>query len=136
MTTTTYHILEESVSIILDPARWTVGTFARDDYGAQCTATSRVACSWCALGIVDFITYKLTRTMPINRDGLRTDATEYLNKAVSILFGPSYSIAKVNDDLGWNAVIRMYALALKIVSGEEIDEEEERAAVGSPTRPS
>jgi len=96
------NLLEDARSRTADPARWTQGALARDGAGISCNypGSGDPVC-WCALGSL----YRSVETLYANR---KTHLAANLEMVVAALRLYQRTIAKVNDDLGHEATLKMF----------------------------
>jgi hypothetical protein len=81
-------IILAAAALIENPEAWTQNVPARNKKGASVDANSQQACSWCALGAVDKVSYDYNSWLEATR------------KVRDVLRGekPYISIAKFNDN--------------------------------------
>ena len=103
----TSEILIAARDLIADPARWTQHSSARNIKGNCTRSQSEEAVCWCAMGALE-------RVCPL-QDFVSTD--DCLDRAGKELFG-RLDVA-VNDELGHDAVMQMYAKAIADARAEE-----------------
>jgi len=105
---TTVEILRAAREKISDPSRWTRLTYARDQLGAEVDADDKSAVCFCSMGAI----YSVT-----------SDDFCGQNRAVSLLYNAAHeisgsrSVVRVNDNLGHEAVVRMFDLAITTAEG-------------------
>lgn len=105
------NILSEAQELIRDPSKWCQGAFARDADGLPAAFDGKTACSWCALGAVDFIGTK-------RRDYILSDrALEALRIASELYWTGEADPAGVNDNSNHAAVMEMFDRAIQIAKG-------------------
>lgn len=101
---TTREILIAARALIADPARWCRGAFGQDDEDCILSIEEllgRGACKWCALGAVYHVA------------GYRIEVgVAELNLASRYLFNKK-DATLVNDELGHDAVLRVYDFVIR-----------------------
>ena len=106
------NILSEAQELIRDPSKWGQGAFARDAEGRPVAFDGKPACSWCALGAVDFI-----GTM--RRDYISSGrALRALRIASELYWTGEADPAGVNDNCGHADVMEMLDRAIQIAKEE------------------
>ncbi len=110
-------VLTRAKALIANKANWTTQKFARDENNFEIESTDKHACKFCALGALNRITR--ARDDDIDLDKASTIAHEYLYEASNRV--ASYSITYVNDNIGHEAVMRVYDFAIAIAKNEETE---------------
>ena len=118
MTHTPKQILTAARNLIADPEHWTRETVARDERGRPTEPYNPNACQFCALGALSAVFY---RADPFNRtaeqvgelDRAHDRAKKALREAGASHFGVhSFTISRVNDELGHEATLKMFDTAI------------------------
>lgn len=104
----TLDVLKAARELIADPARWQQGWFAADADGIGCRGNSEGAVSFCALGAIEHITGG-----NVWIDDFTTPAEAALLDAAERLYPDMSDPAAVNDELGHEAVLRVYDEAIR-----------------------
>ena len=113
------NILSEAQELIRDPSKWSQGALARNKDGVAVHSDDKSACSWCALGAVDFIGTKRREYIATSRalDAMSLAAEDWAHTASGTLgeTAPTW----VNDYFGHAAVMEMFDRAIQIAKEED-----------------
>lgn len=104
----TFHLLIAARDVIADPKRWCQNALALTATGEQCFANSKHATQWCGIGALEYASKDLLA---------KRDARLRLHDSALVLFpesdnGTMLAAAAVNDQLGHEAIIRVFDHAI------------------------
>lgn len=111
-------ILTAARNLIADPAHWTRETVARDKRGRPTEPYNPNACQFCALGALTAVFYQAdplacTAAEVNELDRAHEQAKRALRIAGEAGFGVnSFTISRVNDQLGHEATLKMFDAAI------------------------
>jgi hypothetical protein len=105
---TSVETLRAAKAILVDKARWTRFTYARNSKGERVPPNDPCACSFCAVGALARVL-----GLPINIVERDAEVGKLLNRAAGGVL--PYS---VNDGDGYDAVMAMYDRAIEFAAAE------------------
>lgn len=109
---TDLEILTQGRELLSDPRRFTQGWFAKDGDGVICPAKDPRACSFCSYGALRHFSDTFKAPASLLRASRRVLSENNVTQS------DKDSIVYVNDDLGYEATLKMWAYAIEEASGQ------------------
>lgn len=97
---------------IADPKDWIRGSHAEDESGCSIAANSEKACKYCGVGA-------LLAVSPPGHENLFEDSYLALVASAEALYSHT-NVAKVNDVLGHEAILKIYDHAINSASASDL----------------
>ncbi len=101
-------VLREARELISDPKRWTQGAISRDASGGEIAPSSERAVCWCSLGAIERIA----------EAGSYFATSAYYLLYLQAEKANGLSVSSTNDELGHEAVLRMFDAAIASAEAE------------------
>jgi hypothetical protein len=115
--TTNRRLLCDAWLRIEDPKHWTRGASARYSDGHACRPEAPAATQFCANGIIDRLLHERSQRDLEPVYALRNATRLLYDQSDNVLLvGTDLPLTRVNDDLGHEAVQRVYALAVALLT--------------------
>jgi len=109
--TTALDILTAAYAIVIDPAKWTQGSRARDKAGNNVCTFDKAAVCFCTVGAIEKV------AGPRNSmDRAHADARGYLSRVANAEF--YRSPISVNDEIGHDFTLLMFEKAIELAKEE------------------
>lgn len=105
----TIKVLRAARKIVANEGTWTSGVFAKDAANVTIACTDPLAARWCAVGAVQVSRHRFGLPNWEDADPLLCA----LDRIAQLEYGNNANLACVNDDIGRDAVLGIFDIAIR-----------------------